>query len=127
MGRKYINTISGSQNTTKIVKGTRMGKLYIFLKKLLIIILGIVWGVISFFWLGYSILSLGNFMEEPGSYDYVIEGDTMRIFGLVGLVIYALIFMSLFFLLLKKKYLYIFFISSVLGGGFTAIYMFFLR
>ena len=51
------------------------------LKRLLSIILGLAWGVVSFFWLGYSILTLGNFMEELGSLDYVAEGESMRIFG----------------------------------------------
>ena len=47
------------------------------LKRLLSIILGLAWGVVSFFWLGYSILTLGNFMEELGSLDYVAEGESI--------------------------------------------------
>lgn len=47
------------------------------MKQIIIIVLGLAWGTVSFFWLGYSILTLGNFMEEPGSLDYVAEGESM--------------------------------------------------
>ena len=58
------------------------------MKQIIIIVLGLAWGTVSFFWLGYSILTLGNFMEEPGSLDYVAEGESMRIFGLLGCILY---------------------------------------
>lgn len=62
------------------------------LKRLLAIILGLAWGTVSFFWLGYSVLTLGNFMEEPGSLDYVAEGESMCIFGLLGCILYVMVF-----------------------------------
>ena len=98
------------------------------LKRLLSIILGLAWGVVSFFWLGYSILTLGNFMEEPGSLDYVAEGESMRIFGLLGCILYTMVFVpKLFFLYKRKHYLYSFLVSMLLGGIIPGIYIFVLR
>ena len=98
------------------------------LKRLLSIILGLAWGVVSFFWLGYSILTLGNFMEEPGSLDYVAEGESMRIFGLLGCILYTMVFVRILFFLYKRKhYLYSFLVSMLLGGIIPGIYIFVLR
>ena len=98
------------------------------LKRLLSIILGLAWGVVSFFWLGYSILTLGNFMEEPGSLDYVAEGESMRIYGLLGCILYSMVFVPLLFFLYKRKhYLYSFLVSMLLGVIIPGIYIFVLR
>ena len=98
------------------------------LKRLLSIILGLAWGVVSFFWLGYSILTLGNFMEELGSLDYVSEGESMRIFGLLGCILYSMVFVPILFFLYKRKhYLYSFLVSMLLGGIIPGIYIFVLR
>ena len=98
------------------------------LKRLLSIILGLAWGVVSFFWLGYSILTLGNFMEEPGSLDYVAEGESMRIFGLLGCILYSMVFVPILFFLYKRKhYLYSFLVSMILGGIIPGIYVFIIR
>lgn len=98
------------------------------LKRLLAIVLGLAWGVVSFFWLGYSILTLGNFMEEPGSLDYVAEGESMRIFGLLGCILYIMVFVPILFFLYKRKhYLYSFLVSMLLGGIIPGIYIFVLR
>lgn len=98
------------------------------LKRLLAITLGLAWGVVSFFWLGYSILTLGNFMEEPGSLDYVAEGESMRIFGLLGCILYSMVFVPILFFLYKRKhYLYSFLVSMLLGGIIPGIYIFVLR
>ncbi len=98
------------------------------LKRLSAIILGLAWGVVSFFWLGYSILTLGNFMEEPGSLDYVAEGESMRIFGLLGCILYSMVFVPILFFLYKRKhYLYSFLVSMILGGIIPGIYVFIIR
>lgn len=98
------------------------------LKRLLAIVLGLAWGTVSFFWLGYSVLTLGNFMEEPGSLDYVAEGESMRIFGLLGCILYIMVFASiLFFLYKQKRYLYSFLVSMILGGIIPGIYVFIIR
>ena len=98
------------------------------LKRLLSIILGLAWGVVSFFWLGYSILTLGNFMEELGSLDYVAEGESMRIIGLLGCILYSMVFVPILFFLYKRKhYLYSFLVSMLLGGIIPGIYIFVLR
>lgn len=98
------------------------------LKRLLAIVLGLAWGVVSFFWLGYSVLTLGNFMEEPGSLDYVAEGESMRIFGLLGCILYTMVFVPILFFLYKRKhYLYSFLVSMLLGGIIPGIYIFVLR
>lgn len=97
-------------------------------KRLLTIILGLAWGTVSFFWLGYSILTLGNFLEEPGSLDYVAEGESMRIFGLLGCILYVMVFAPiLFFLYKQKRYLYSFLASMILGGIILGIYVFIIR
>ena len=102
--------------------------LYSIIKRIIIIILGSVWGCVSFFWLGYSILTLGNFMEEPGSIDYVAEGEAMRIYGLIGCVLYAIVFTLILFTLGKQKqYLFIFLLSMILGGIVPVIYIFVIR
>ena len=98
------------------------------LKRLLTIILGLAWGAISFFWLGYSILTLGNFMEEPGSLDYVAEGESMRIFGLLGCILYFMVFVPILFFLYKRKhYLYSFLVSMLLCGIVLGLYIFVIR
>ena len=98
------------------------------LKRLLAIILGLAWGAISFFWLGYSILTLGNFMEEPGSLDYVAEGESMRIFGLLGCILYSMVFVPILFFLYKRKhYLYSFLVSMLLCGIVLGLYIFVIR
>ena len=98
------------------------------LKRLLTIILGLAWGAVSFFWLGYSILTLGNFMEEPGSLDDVAEGEAMRIFGLLGCILYVMVFVPILFFLYKRKhYLYSFLVSMLLGGIIPGIYVFIIR
>ena len=98
------------------------------LKRLLAIVLGLALGTVSFFWLGYSVLTLGNFMEEPGSLDYVAEGESMRIFGLLGCILYIMVFASiLFFLYKQKRYLYSFLVSMILGGIIPGIYVFIIR
>ena len=105
-----------------------MKQLYSILKRLLAIILGLAWGVVSFFWLGYSILTLGNFMEEPGSLDYVAAGESMRIFGLLGCILYSMVFVPILFFLYKRKhYLYSFLVSMILGGIIPGIYVFIIR
>ena len=105
-----------------------MKQLYSILKRLLAIVLGLAWGTVSFFWLGYSILTLGNFMEEPGSLDYVAEGESMRIFGLLGCILYIMVFAPILFFLYKQKhYLYSFLVSMLLGGIIPVIYIFVLR
>lgn len=98
------------------------------MKQIIIIILGLAWGVVSLFLLGYSILTLGNFMEELGSLDYVAEGESMRIFGLLGCILYSMVFVPILFFLYKRKhYLYSFLVSMLLGGIIPGIYIFVLR
>lgn len=98
------------------------------MKRIIIIILGLAWGTVSFFWLGYSVLTLGNFMEEPGSLDYAAEGESMRIFGLLGCILYIMVFVPiLFFLYKRKRYLYSFLVSMILGGIIHGIYVFIIR
>lgn len=98
------------------------------MKQIIIIILGLAWGVVSLFLLGYSILTLGNFMEEPGSLDYVAEGESMRIFGLLGCILYIMVFVPILFFLYKRKhYLYSFLVSMLLGGIIPGIYVFIIR
>ncbi|UYJ41787.1 MAG: hypothetical protein OGM15_05590 [Lachnospiraceae bacterium] len=105
-----------------------MEKLSMIVKRSMIIFLGGLWGCVSFFWLGYSILTLGNFMEEPGSYDYVAEGTQMQIYGLIGCVLYAVIFVAVLYLLYKKKkYFATFLVSMVVGGIISGVYIFVLR
>lgn len=88
----------------------------------------LLWGCVSFSWLGYSILTLGNLMEEPGSFDYVAEGETMRIYGLMGCVLYVIVFGPILFSLYKhKQYLFTFLLPMVLGGIVLGIYIFVIR
>lgn len=105
-----------------------MKQLYSIIKGIIVIIIGFIWGMVSFFWLGYSVLTLGNFMEEPGSFDYVAEGDSMRIYGLIGCVLYVIVFAPiLFFFYKQKRYLYILLLSMILGGIIPGIYIFVIR
>ena len=97
-------------------------------KGIIVVIIGLIWGMVSFFWLGYSVLTLGNFMEEPGSFDYVAEGESMRIYGLIGCVFYVIVFAPILCFFYKhKQYLYIFLLSMMLGGIFPSVYIFVIR
>lgn len=90
--------------------------------------LGIIWGGISFIWLGYSILTAGNLMEEPGSIDYVAEGEAMRIYGFIGCALYVLAFCLILYSLYKRKQsIAAFLLSMLLGGGICGVYLFVLR
>ncbi|MDE6852628.1 MAG: hypothetical protein K2J67_09110 [Lachnospiraceae bacterium] len=65
-----------------------------FLKKAkygCIILSGIVCGITSTLWCGWSILIAGNLMEDPGSYRYE-EAESWRPYGILGLVFYAICF-----------------------------------
>ncbi len=98
------------------------------ISRITVILTGLIWGAISFFWLGYSVLTLGNLIEEPGSLDYEYEGDAMRIYGLIGLILYAMLFaVVLLFLSRKKRNLFIFLSSMILSGIILGIYIFALR
>lgn len=101
-----------------------MKQLYPVIKRIMVIILGFAWGSVSFFWLGYSILTLGNLMEEPGSIDYVAEGESMRVYGLLGCVLYIIFFVPILCFLHKRHNLYIFLIAMILGGIVPGIYLF---
>jgi hypothetical protein len=104
-----------------------MKRLYSIIKRIIILILGFIWGCVSFYWLGYSILTLGKIMEEPGSYHYD-EAEGMRIYGLIGCVIYVIFFVPILLLLYKKKqYLFIFLLSMILGGIISGVYIFVIR
>ena len=98
------------------------------MKQIIIIILGLALGAVSFFWLGYSILTLGNFMEEPGSLDYVAEGESIRIFGLLGAFYISWFLRLYYFSYINKNAIYIvFLVSMLLGGIIPGIYIFVLR
>ena len=90
--------------------------------------LGIIWGGISFIWLGYSILTAGNLMEEPGSIDYVAEGEAMRIYDFIGCAFYVLAFCPILYSLYKRKQsIAAFLLSMLFGGGICGVYLFVLR
>ena len=98
------------------------------MKKIITLVSGFVWGAITFFGLGYSILFLGNLIEEPGSYDYEAEGEAMRIYGLYGCIIYAFLFVMILFSLKSYKHHLIVFLSSmVLTVIALGIYIFLFR
>ena len=103
-------------------------RMSVIVKRSIVVILGLLWGFVSFFWLGYSILSLENLMEEPGSFDYVAEGTEMQIYGLMGCALYAVIFVPILYWLYKrKKSLVIFLLSMIVGGFIPGVYIFVLR
>lgn len=105
-----------------------MKRLCLIIKQIGVMLSGLIWGVLSFFWLGYSILTLGNLIEEPGSFDYEAEGEAMRIYGLIGCILYAIVFASiLFFLPKQKQFLLIFLLSMILGGIASGFYLFVIR
>lgn len=104
-----------------------MKQLYPVIRRIIVILLGLFWGMISFFWLGYSVLTLGNFIEEPGSFDYEAEGEAMRIYGLIGCVLYVIVFAAiLFFLNKQKQYVFMFLFSMLLSGIILGTYIFIL-
>ena len=86
--------------------------------------LGIVWGGISVGWLGYSLLTLTNVMEEKGSYDYEVEGESMQIFGLFGIIIYLIVFLGIALILKKKKNIVLFLIAMLLSGSCILLHIF---
>lgn len=96
------------------------------IKYILTVFAGAIWGGISVFWVGYSIITLGNLMEDAGSYDYM-ENESMRVYGLIGLVFYLCCILFILIFLGKKKdkrYLYIFLPSMLAGGICTFLYLY---
>ena len=105
-----------------------MKQLYSIIKRIVIVVVGVIWGMLSFFGVGYSILIAGNMMEEPGSVDYVAEGEAQRIYGVLAGVLYIVCFVSIvFFFYKRKKNLYTFLLSTILGGVISGIYIFVFR
>lgn len=91
------------------------------------VIVGVIWGLISTFWVAYCVLTAGNLMEEPGSYDYELEGEWMRPYGYIGLVIYVVCLGFILFRLSRKKekkYLVSFIVSMLFGVIASTIYVF---
>lgn len=104
-----------------------MKQLYPVIRRIIVILLGLFWGMMSFFWLGYSVLTLGNFIEESGSFDYEAEGEAMRIYGLIGCVLYVIVFAAIMFFLNKQKqYVFMFLFSMLLSGIILGTYIFIL-
>lgn len=67
-------------------------------------------------------------MEEPGSIDYVAEGEAMRIYGFIGCALYVLAFCSILYSLYKRKQsIAAFLLSMLFGGGICGVYLFVLR
>lgn len=67
-------------------------------------------------------------MEEPGSIDYVVEGEAMRIYGFIGCALYVLAFCLILYSLYKRKQsIAAFLLSMLLGGGICGVYLFVLR
>ena len=87
-------------------------------------LLGIIWGGISVAWVGYSLFTLTNAMEEEGSFDYMMEGESMRIFGLFGILMYLLVFWGIAIILKKKKNAIPFFVTMLLSGSCLLLYIF---
>jgi len=56
-------------------------------------------------------------MEEPGSIDYVAEGEAMRIYGFIGCALYVLAFCPILYSLYKRKQSIAAFLLSMLLGG----------
>lgn len=84
-----------------------MGKnIKIILTYIVNITSGAIWGVVSTVWLGYSIITLGNMIEEPGSYDYYAEGESMRWIGFVGCLLYFIVLSIIVSCLRKKEHIY---------------------
>ena len=55
-------------------------------------------------------------MEEPGSIDYVAEGEAMRIYGFIGCALYVLAFCPILYSLYKRKQSIAAFLLSMLFG-----------
>lgn len=87
-------------------------------------LLGGIFGGISVAWVGYSLLTLTNAMEEEGSYDYMMEGESMRIFGLFGILIYLLVFGGIAIILKKKKIAIPFLVAMLLSASCLLLYIF---
>lgn len=67
-------------------------------------------------------------MEEPGSIDYVAEGEAMRIYGFIGCGLYVLAFCPILYSLYKRKQsIAAFLLSMLFGGGICGVYLFVLR
>ena len=67
-------------------------------------------------------------MEEPGSIDYVAEGEAMRIYCFIGCALYVLAFCPILYSLYKRKQsVAAFLLSMLFGGGICAVYLFVLR
>ena len=98
-----------------------MKRIFLMLQRSVVILSGFIWGAVSFFWLGYSILTIGNLIEEPDSLDYEWEGERMRIFGLIGCVLYVLVFACIVWFLKRQKPYLILFLLSMLGSGIILI------
>lgn len=67
-------------------------------------------------------------MEEPGSIDYVAEGEAMRIYGFIGCALHVLAFCPILYSLYKRKQsIAAFLLSMLFGGGICGVYLFVLR
>lgn len=101
-----------------------MKRMIKILKYTAILAAGLIWGIISTFWLGWSILSAGNLMHEPGTYHYM-ENESFRPLGVVGIIVYVLFFGGILFYLKKKKNLTAFLTAVLSGILITCAYYYF--
>ena len=64
-------------------------------------------------------------MEEPGSIDYVAEGEAMRIYGFIGCALYVLAFCPILYSLYKRKQsIFSFLLSMLFVGVICVVYIF---
>lgn len=92
-----------------------MKKLIKITKYRFLILSGFFCGIISTFWLGWSILFAGNIMAEPGSYHYE-EAESFRPYGITGIIFYVICFGTLLFYFKKNKISFPAFLIPMLFG-----------
>ena len=103
-----------------------MKKFIKVMKYSLLLLSGFVWGIISTFWMGYSILVATNVMEDPGTSQYE-EMESFRLYGVIGIVFYLICLFTLLFVCRKKKISLPAFLLSMLAGILVVILSIFAR
>ena len=120
----FTNITNFMWSTTNGIREGLVKKVINIAKIISVGLLGGIFGGISVAWVGYSLLTLTNAMEEEGSYDYMMEGESMRIFGLFGILIYLLVFGGIAIILKKKKIAIPFLVAMLLSASCLLLYIF---
>lgn len=122
MVRKYISIINISLSIMLLID-KEVSKISDRVKHFVACFSGVVWGIISLFWVGSGILAIGDFLRFKESYNYELEHADSVVYGSVIIAVYFIFFLFIILYLYKKKYMKFFLPAMIIGGIITIVFL----